>query len=97
MSPAMKWTGLIATIVIVLILPIYAWIEPFQQEKNLEGFYTDAVVNATDQYAENCAVCHGAAGGGIGDNPPLNTKAVQQMSEADLIRVISRGLLRPVR
>ncbi|MFC1997603.1 c-type cytochrome [Chloroflexota bacterium] len=91
MSPVMKWTGLIATLIIVLILPLYAWIEPGQQESNLNKFYADAVVNATDRYAENCAVCHGAAGEGIGDNPPLNTDAVRQMSETDLARVISRG------
>jgi mono/diheme cytochrome c family protein len=91
MTLTMKWTGLIATLVIVIILPLYAWIEPSQQEQLLEDFYTDAVLVATDRYAENCAVCHGAAGEGIGDNPPLNSEAVHHMSKADLIRVISRG------
>lgn len=91
MPSTMKWTGLVATLVIVLIIPLYAWIEPAHQEQLLEDFYTDAVLVATDRYAENCAVCHGAAGEGIGENPPLNTDAVRQMSEADLIRVISRG------
>lgn len=91
MSPIMKWTGLFATLIIVLILPLYAWIEPRLQEKNLEKFHTDAVVNATDRYAQNCAVCHGAAGEGIGDNPPLNSEALRMMSESDLMRVISRG------
>jgi cbb3-type cytochrome c oxidase subunit III len=74
-----------------LILPVYAWIEPTLQEQLIEEFHTDAVLVATDRYAENCAICHGAAGEGIGDSPPLNTDAVRQMSEADLIRVISRG------
>jgi mono/diheme cytochrome c family protein len=87
----MKWGGFAATLVIILILPVYAWIEPTLQEQIVEEFYTDAVLVATDRYAENCAVCHGAAGEGIGDSPPLNTDAVRQMSEADLIRVISRG------
>jgi len=91
MTPILKWTGFAATLVIVLILPLYAWIEPTLQEQLIEEFYTDAVLTATDRYAENCAVCHGAAGEGIGDNPPLNTDAVRQMSETDLIRVISRG------
>jgi mono/diheme cytochrome c family protein len=87
----MKWTGLIATLVIVIILPLYAWIEPALQEQHLEDFYTDAVLAATDRYAENCAVCHGAAGEGIGDNPPMNSEAVRLMSETDLTRVIARG------
>jgi len=91
MTPMMKWTGLIATLVIVIILPLYAWIEPALQEQHLEDFYTDAVLVATDRYAENCAVCHGAAGEGISDNPPLNSEAVRQMSEDDLTRVIARG------
>jgi cbb3-type cytochrome c oxidase subunit III len=87
----MKWTGLIATLAIVLILPLYAWLEPLQQKRLQEDFYTDAVLVATDRYAENCAVCHGAAGEGIGNNPPLNSEAVQQMAATDLARVISRG------
>ena len=91
MTPIMKWIGLAATLVIVLILPLYAWIEPTLQEKLIEEFYTDSVLAATNRYAENCAVCHGAAGEGIGDTPPLNTDALRQMSETDLVRVISRG------
>jgi mono/diheme cytochrome c family protein len=91
MNPMMKWTGLLATLVIVLILPLYAWTEPSLQEKNLEQFFTIAVLNATDRYAENCAICHGAAGEGIGENPPLDSESVRMMSETDLIRVISRG------
>ena len=91
MTPIMKWVGFAATLVIVLILPLYAWIEPTLQEQLVEEFYTDAVLVATDRYADNCAVCHGAAGEGIGDNPPLNTDALRQISETDLIRVISRG------
>ena len=87
MTSIMKWTGLIATLVIVLILPLYAWMEPAKQEQLLQNFYTDAVLAATDRYAENCAVCHGAAGEGIGDAPALSTEAVRQMSETDLTRV----------
>jgi cbb3-type cytochrome c oxidase subunit III len=87
----MKWTGLSATLIIVIILPLFAWLEPTIQENNLVKFHTDAVMNATDNYAENCAVCHGAAGEGIGNTPALNTEAVRMMSESDLQRVISRG------
>ena len=91
MSSIMKWTGLSATLIIVIILPLFAWLEPTIQENNLVKFQTDAVMNATDNYAENCAVCHGAAGEGIGNTPALNTEAVRMMSESDLQRVISRG------
>jgi len=91
MTPTLKWTGVIATLVIVLILPLYAWMEPVKHEQLLQDFYTDAVQAATDRYAENCAICHGAAGEGIGDTPALNTETVRQMSETDLTRMISRG------
>lgn len=91
MTPGMKWSGLIATFVIVLILPLYIWLEPAQQKRLRTEFYSDAVVTATDRYAENCAVCHGAAGEGIADTPPLNSDAVRAMAAADLTRVISRG------
>ena len=68
----MKITGFLATLVILIMVPLYSWIEPTQQESLLEDFYTDAVLTSTDIYAENCAVCHGAAGEGIGDTPALN-------------------------
>lgn len=91
MTNTLKILGLMATFIIVLIVPLYTWLEPIQQEKLLNEYYTHAVLTATDLYAENCAVCHGAAGEGIGDNPALNTEAVQMMSATDLARTIARG------
>jgi len=91
MTPSMKTMGILATFVILTIVPIYSWIEPSNQKRLLSDFYTNAVLASTDHYAENCAVCHGAAGEGIGDTPPLNTDAVRMMSESDLTKVISRG------
>ena len=91
MTTPMKIIGFWATLVILAIIPIYSWMEPTNQENLLADYYTDAVVSSTDQYAENCAVCHGAAGQGIGDTPPLNSEAVRMMSVNDLIKVISRG------
>jgi mono/diheme cytochrome c family protein len=91
MTSAMKWIGLLATLSIVLILPVYILIEPAHQKALQQEFYTAAVLAATDRYAENCAVCHGAAGEGISEYPPLNSEAVGMMSESDLARVIARG------
>jgi mono/diheme cytochrome c family protein len=42
-------------------------------------------------YAENCAVCHNAAGEGLGANPALNTTGVQQMDYDTLFKTIARG------
>ena len=91
MSNTLKWMGLAATIVIVIILPVYVWAESSTQDSLLEDYHTNAVVNSTEFYAENCAVCHGAAGEGIADNPALNSEAVSLMSENDLLKVIARG------
>ncbi len=91
MTTTMKWIGLLATLAIVVILPFYMLNEPNQQEDLLKDYYTAAILTSTDIYAENCAVCHGAAGEGIADNPPLNSDAVRMMSESDLTKVITRG------
>lgn len=91
MTNKLRWIGLIATLVLVVILPIYALRETDQQEHLLNQYSMAAIITAIDLYAENCAVCHGAAGEGIADNPPLNTDAVRLMPETDLMRVISRG------
>lgn len=91
MTASMKWIGMLATLAILVVLPLYTWLEPGQQTQLLEDYNRDSVVSAADMYAQNCVVCHGAAGEGIGDSPPLNTEAVRMMSEVDLARVIARG------
>lgn len=91
MTNLQKFIGILATLVIAAVLPLYASWESSQQEQLLNGFLTEAVLSATDLYAENCAVCHGASGEGIGENPPLSSEGVQGMTAADLTKVISRG------
>ena len=91
MTTPMKITGFLATLIILAIIPIYSFLEPQNQESQLNNYYTNAVLTSTDLYAENCAVCHGAVGEGIGDTPPLNNEAVQMMSANDLAKVIARG------
>ncbi len=91
MNSTMKWIGLLATLTIAGILPLYTFMESGSQAKILEDFQVSAIESATVLYAENCVVCHGTQGEGIGDNPALNNEAVQSMSATDLFRVISRG------
>jgi cbb3-type cytochrome c oxidase subunit III len=91
MTDTMKWVGMIATFVIVIVLPLYAIQESSQQDKLLNDYYRTTVLSSTDLYAENCVICHGAAGEGIGENPALNSESVRMMSETDLGKVISRG------
>lgn len=91
MTNSLKWTGLVATLVIIVILPLYAFAESAQQEDLLLEYNTNSVLAATDLYANNCVVCHGALGEGIGDNPALNNEALRLMSETDIYKVVSRG------
>ncbi len=91
MSTSLKITSLLAIVVVILVIPIYTWLEPIHQQELLDDYHADAVVTSTDLYAENCAVCHGAFGEGIGDNPPINTEALRTMPESDLAKTIARG------
>ncbi len=92
MTKTLQWTGFLSTLFLALLLPAYlVWLEPAQQEQSLEDYYTRAVIASTDMYAENCAVCHGAQGEGIGTNPALDSDAVRQMSPEDLEKTIARG------
>lgn len=43
-------------------------------------------------YAQNCAVCHGLAGEGIGSTPALSRPEMQSADPVSLDKVISRGL-----
>ena len=40
MTPVMKWIGILATMVIVIIVPFYARTEPVQQEKLKDEYYS---------------------------------------------------------
>lgn len=92
MSHRLKMISLVAMVVVVLVIPIYTWVEPIRQQELLLDYQAEAVLSATDLYAENCALCHGAYGEGIGDNPPLATDALRSTLDSDLVKIISRGL-----
>ena len=47
--------------------------------------------DAMTLYAQNCSVCHGLAGEGIGAIPALNNSALQTMAYEDLTKTIARG------
>lgn len=91
MSTNMKLISLLAIIVVILVLPIYVLLEPDNQAHLIEEYRLDSVLTSADLYAENCVVCHGAQGEGIGNTPPLNTDALRSISGEDLFKIISRG------
>jgi hypothetical protein len=52
MTNTMKITGILATIVIVIILPVYALLESTHQDELLADHYTNAILTSTELYAQ---------------------------------------------
>ena len=65
--------------------------EPTRIDAASQQVTNSQIVDAMAIYAENCALCHGIAGEGIGTNPPLNTEGLRGMDPIDLYKTISRG------
>ncbi len=84
--------GILATTLIVTGIAWYAWNEPSRLEATRAKQLTTDLNGAMTLYAQNCAVCHGAAGEGIGATPALSNPALQEMDVETITKIISRGL-----
>lgn len=91
MTREMAWTGTLATLLIAVVMGINLLRENDRQADAVIDLRVAAVAAGIDLYAENCAVCHGAFGEGLGSTPPLNTTGVREMEEVDLFKTIARG------
>jgi mono/diheme cytochrome c family protein len=83
--------GLLATQFIVFGLAIYMLNEPTRIVEAQAQTLSIQLEDAMTLYAENCSVCHGLAGEGIGATPPLDNPALQSMAYDDLAKTIARG------
>lgn len=83
--------GLIATAVIALALPVYAFNESSRMDAAQTRLLTESVEQGEMIYAENCVVCHGADGQGIGTYPGLSHEGVRAMDYETLFKTIERG------
>jgi mono/diheme cytochrome c family protein len=83
--------GTIATGLIMLGLAVYILFEPNRIETAQAHTLNIQLDDAMSLYAENCVVCHGLAGEGIGSTPPLNNPALQTMNAKELFKTIARG------
>ncbi|MDM8526723.1 c-type cytochrome [Anaerolineales bacterium HSG24] len=83
--------GLIVTGIIALVLPLYASQESSRMETAQQTLIHEAIKMGEVTYAENCVICHGATGEGIGSYPGLNSEGMQSMEYDDLFKVIERG------
>ena len=83
--------GLLGTAIIVFSLAFYIASEPNRIFESQGEILQIQLNDAMTLYAENCAVCHGLNGEGIGATPPLNTPGLQSMPYEELYKVIARG------
>jgi mono/diheme cytochrome c family protein len=80
-----------ALVVFAVFLPWYALKEPARMGRAQDRLLRQKVHEAADVYVENCGVCHGASGEGLGAMPPLNTLAMTQGDPEFLFLAIARA------
>ena len=88
---ANKLVSLLALLILILVLPAYAWLEPVRMEQTQADLRQEYVSDAAVLYVENCAVCHGAQGEGIGAMPGLDNDGLRTADYDILYKTIARG------
>ena len=83
--------AILAASLIVIALGLYILLEPTRLTQANVDLLDTQTADGQIVYAENCAVCHNAAGEGIASNPALNTVGLQQMDYDALYKTIARG------
>lgn len=86
-----SFIGLGSLLLIVSALGYYILNEPIRIVQAQDEVLALQLDEAMTLYAENCAVCHGLSGEGIGATPPLNNPALLSMPYEDLYKTIARG------
>jgi len=82
---------LIGLLILVVALPVYALREPDRMEAAQQALREQYVADGAIMYVDNCALCHGVEGEGIGAYPPLNTDAIREADFDFLYKTIARG------
>ncbi|MEN8234818.1 MAG: c-type cytochrome [Actinomycetota bacterium] len=83
--------GLIAGFAIVVALGVAIVREPARIDAAGGQILEEQIDDAMDLYAEQCSVCHGLNGEGIGSNPPLDSEALRTADFDSLFKTIERG------
>ena len=89
MTRQQTWMGFLATILLLSTLVIALLREPTLQTRAADAQLQSAVTEGISLYLENCIVCHGASGEGLGAYPSLSAAA--GMDATELYKVIERG------
>ena len=83
--------GTIATGILVATLGLYIWREPLRMETASLDLLNHQIIEGQVAYAQNCALCHGAAGEGLGANPSLDNPGIREGDYEALYKVVARG------
>ena len=83
--------ALIAGLALVVALGVAITREPARIDAADDDILTTQIDDAMDLYAEQCSVCHGLNGEGIGSNPPLDSEALRTADVDSLFKTIERG------
>jgi len=83
--------GLGALLIIASVLGYYILNEPTRIMNAQDNVIAVQLDDAMNLYAENCSVCHGLSGEGIGATPPLDSDALRTMPYEEIYKTIARG------
>jgi len=83
--------GFVAAVTVLIALGIAIVHEPARIVEAGNEILDTQIADAATIYAEQCAVCHGLAGEGIGPTPPLDGEALRTTEYDTLFKTISRG------
>ena len=86
-----KLVSLLALLILIIVLPAYAWLEPARMEQTQADLRQEYVSDAAVIYVENCTICHGAEGEGIGAMPGLDNDGLRTADYDILYKTIARG------
>lgn len=95
MKKAWLWQALLgvgSTLFMIGALWWYQQREPQRLAAARQAALARQLDEAMTLYAENCAVCHGAQGEGLGATPALNRADLREANPDGLFKIISRGL-----
>ena len=86
-----KLISVVALGLLVVVVPIYGLSESNRMAQAQVDLRYEFVSDAAVLYVENCAICHGASGEGIGAMPSLDNPGLQDADYDLLYKTIARG------
>jgi len=81
----------VGLLTLAIALPVYALHEPARMETSQQSLRETFVADGAVLYVDNCALCHGVSGEGIGSYPALNADAIREADYDFLYKTIARG------